>query len=89
MWCAGWPIDFHQNSAVRFAGPKIFIKHSAAYMPSSPPQVVPTAYSLKVLAQRSRQVQEAGGWVEYFDPDTSAFWYLEKVRSARFFFMHQ
>lgn len=43
-------------------------------------QVVPTAYSLKVLAQRSRQVQEAGGWVEYFDPDTSAFWYLEKVR---------
>lgn len=44
-------------------------------------QVVPTSYSLKLLTQRSRQVQEVGGWVEYFDPDTSAFWYLENVRS--------
>ncbi len=44
------------------------------------PQVVPTTYSLKVLVQRSREVKEAGGWVEYFDPDTFAFWYLEKVR---------
>lgn len=45
-------------------------------------QVVPTPYSLKLLARRSREVQEKGGWVEYFDPDTSAFWYLEKVRPS-------
>lgn len=45
-------------------------------------QVVPTPYSLKLLARRSREVQEKGGWVEYFDPDTTAFWYLEQVSTS-------
>lgn len=48
-------------------------------------QVVPTAYSLKLLIQRSRVVQRAGGWVEYLDPDTSAFWYLEEARSISYY----
>ena len=45
-------------------------------------QVVPTAYSLKVLLQRSREAQRVDGWVEYFDPDTGAFWYVEEVGSS-------
>lgn len=42
--------------------------------------MVPSAYALKLLRQRSRVVQQADGWIEYFDPDTAAFWYLEEVR---------
>ncbi|CAM9232703.1 unnamed protein product [Ascophyllum nodosum] len=40
-------------------------------------QVVPTPYAMKLLIQRSREAQRVDGWVEYFDPDTSAFWYFE------------
>eukprot|EP00904_Undaria_pinnatifida_P008783 jgi/Undpi1/5034/HiC_scaffold_19.g08386.m1 len=41
-------------------------------------QVVPTLYSLKLLKKRSREVQRSGDWVEYLDPDTGAFWYLQE-----------
>ena len=43
-------------------------------------QVVPTLYSLKLLMRRSREVQRLGDWVEFLDPDTNAFWYLQEVR---------
>lgn len=34
---------------------------------------------MKLLMKRSREVQRADSWVEYFDPDTSAFWYFDTV----------
>ena len=43
-------------------------------------QVVPTLYSLKLLTKRSREVKRSGDWVEFLDPDTNAFWYLQEVR---------
>lgn len=29
--------------------------------------------------KRSREVRRADSWTEYFDPDTSAFWYFDTV----------
>jgi IQ calmodulin-binding motif len=39
--------------------------------------VVPTLHALQLMQARSKEVQQIGSWVEYYDTDTSGFWYLE------------